>query len=510
MDRTSRSLNSINNAAVSIGSALITFALHFIMRTVFIRTLAAEYLGLGGLFSNILSFLSLAELGVAHAINFALYKPLRNGDTEKINSLMKLYRRFYNVIGVVILVLGFSLAPFLQFLIKDMPEDIPNIRLYYMMYVFNSASSYFFTYKRSLIVCDQKEYISTIEMLCVSIITTIVRIVLLLRTHDYFLFLLVSMIATLIGNVSISFIAGRMYPFIRDKDAAELDPEEKKRIWSDIRALIFHKIGTVVVFSTDNLIISRYVGLVGVGLYSNYTMIINGVRKLIIRLIVSSTASVGNLIASGDKERCHEVMYHMIFACVWLYGFSAICFFCLLPNFIVLWIGERYLLSAGTLAAAVASFYITGMRQIVMVFKEAAGIFRPDRYKSIVESIANIAFSIPLAIKFGIAGVILGTILSTVLVCFLVESYVFFRNFFGGGTRRYLLFQLRYALFNLLLCGATYLICSLIRGMGIAPFIGRFLICMVFPNAVYYLLFRRTAHFAYFLGILKKILKRIK
>ena len=509
-NKSSRSLNSINNAAVSIGSTLIITLLHFIQRRVFVSVLSNEYLGLGGLFSNILSILSLAELGIGHAMNFALYKPIKDGDTEKIKSLMRLYRTYYTIIGLVVLAAGLSLAPFLNFLIKDMPQDIPEIRLYYCLYVLNSASSYFFTYKRALIICDQKEFISTLEYFCISVLASVVRIAILLKTGNYLFYLLVSVFFTLVGNLVISHIAGRLYPYLKEDDVKVLDDDEKKQIRENIGALILHKIGSVVVFSTDNLIISRFLGLVSVGLYSNYTMIINGVKKFIGKLVTSSTASVGNLIASGDRNHCREIMEHMIFANVWLYGFSAICFVCLIPSFVVLWIGEDYLLPEATLIAAAVSFYITGMRQIVIVFKDAAGIFIPDRYKAIVESIANIVFSIPLAIRFGITGVILGTILSTVLVCFWYEAHVFFRDFYGGGTRRYLLYQLAYAAFNAVLCAGVWYVCSFVVGMDIAAFALRFIICLILPNAVYFLLFRKSPHFKYFLEIACRIIKRKK
>ncbi len=508
MKKNTRSQNSINNAAISLISTLITTLLNFINRTVFIQVLSVEYLGLGGLFSNILKFLALAELGVGNAINFALYKPLKDDDKEKVKSLMALYKRFYTLIGLAVLICGASLTPFLGYLIKELPKDIPNIEVYYLMYVVNSAASYFFTYKRSLILCDQRQYISTLESLCVSVASCILRLVILVKTHNYLAYLMTSVAFTIIGNIIISYIAGRLYPYINDKEYKVLEKDESLAIRKNIGAMIFHKIGWVVVFATDNLIISKFIGLVGVGLYSNYTMIINGIKSLISKLFVASSASVGNLIASGDRDHCKNVMEHILFINTWLYGFSSICLFCLIQPFISIWLNDEFLLPQITLLAAVFSFYLTGMRQTVLVFKDAAGIFRPDRYKPLIESVVNITVSIPLAIRFSITGVILGTILSTVLVSFWFEAYVFYKHYFGTSFGSYMAKQASYGLINILLCVLTYSLCSFVRGGVLLSFIVKFMICMFFPNAIYYTLFRNSSHFKYFVDIASRIINQ--
>ncbi len=506
----SRSQKSINNAIVSVASAMVIFLLNFVRRTVFIRILTREYLGMSGLFSNILSFLALAELGVGHAMNYALYRPLRENDTEKLKSLMTLYRKMYTAIGVVILVIGLSLTPFLHLLIKEMPESIPEIRLYYMIYVLRSAISYFFTYRRSLIVCDQKEYVAVLESLGISIASTVTELIILVRTHDYMLYLLTAVVFTIIGNLLISWIANRMYPFLREKDIKPLPGEDAAAITRNVSALFFHKLASVVVFSTDNIIISKFIGLVSVGLYSNYTMLIGGVKKLIGRLFSASMASVGNLMASDDKEASKKVFYRILFMNALLYGFSSSCLMCLMTPFIRLWAGESFVLPASVVIASAVSFYVTGMRQTLLVFKEAAGIFVQDRFKPIIEAFANLVISIPLAIRLGILGVILGTILSTLLVSFWFEAVVFFREVYGGGVSKYFYAQIRYALVNTAIAAAAFGLCSLIGGSGIAAFALRLLIAAILPLAVYFALYRKSDGFEYFKGIAFRFLARFK
>ncbi|MBR0140039.1 MAG: hypothetical protein IJM17_07110, partial [Firmicutes bacterium] len=429
-------------------------------------------------------------------------------DSEKLKSLMALYRKFYTAIGIIILVLGVALTPFLSFLIKDIPKDMPRIGLYYVLYVLNAAASYFFTYKRSLIICDQKEYISTLEHLAVSAACILVRLLILVKTRDYSAYLFTSIVFTVIGNFLISHIADRMYPLLKEKDVKPLPKEEVATIRADVSGMFCHKLGGVIVFSSDNLIISKFVGLVSVGLYSNYTLLTGGISNLIYKIFGSATASIGNLIAAGDKEHTREVMDHIILVNVWMFGFTGICLFCLIPPFIRLWLGEEFLLSTFVLICLIVSYYLTGIRKTVLVFKEAAGIFRADMYKALIEAAANVILSIPLAIKLGTAGVILGTILTTAFICIWFEPYVFYNNYFGGGWRKYLLNQLGYAVLNTLLCALTWFLCSLVSFGGYGGFILQMLICASVPNAVYFILFGKSAHFAYFLGIAKKMLKR--
>lgn len=501
----SRKTNSIKNITYSISSYFLITVMQFVNRTIFIHILSSSYLGLNGLFSNILSFLSLAELGLGTAMNYALYRPLKEQDSEKIKSIMLLYKKCYRVIGIIVLVLGSALTPFLTFLIKDMPSDMPNIRVYYLLYVLNSGISYFYTYKRSIIVCDQKEYISSITTTIARLATSVLQIILLLVTKSFILYLAIAVVVTFLENVCISAIADKRYPYLKEKNINRLSRSELKEIRKNVFAMMFHKIGTVIVFATDNIIISKFVGLVAVGIYSNYTLIINSVNSVLARVFSAITASVGELAISEDTEHTEQVFSRILFANIWMYGFCSICFVCLLQPFIRLWLGSEFVMSMITLLFAAVSFYITGVRKTVNTFKDASGIFWNDRYKPVIESVCNIVFSIPLAIRFGVSGVLAGTILSSLIVPFWFEPYVLYKNLFNKSCRWYLIRQALYFAVVAVIGAVTWLLCSLIPWTGIAGFLILLVICGIVPNALFTALTHRTDSFRYYKGLVLSV-----
>lgn len=504
----SRTKNSIKNITYSVISYFVFLLLQFVLRSVFISCLSGEYLGLNGLFSNILSFLSLAELGVGSAISYALYRPIAENDIVSIQSLMKLYRKLYRRIGIVILVTGSAITPFLSYLIKDMPRNMPEIYLYYVLYVVNSGISYFYTYKRSLLICSQKEYISSVTTGIARVMLSVLQMAALVIGQSYLAYLLIAIAVTFSENVAVSLVADKMYPYLKEKNVPPVSEKDSSDIRKNIMALMCHKIGYVIVFSTDNIIISKFVGLVAVGLYSNYTMIINAVNSLFSRVVASVTASVGNLVQTEDKGHVETVFYRVLFMNCWLRGLSSIALFCLLQFFIRLWVGERFLLPQATVLIIAVNFYIGGVRSPVNIFKEVTGNFRHDQFKALAESVINIVFSIPLAIRFGIAGVLLGTIASTLLLTFWVEAYVLFKYFFEKGITEYIVKQVIYG-FVVCLAGAVcFLICNCIPSENISDFILHIVVCVFVPNCIFAFLFSRTGEYKYFWNLLKRQLGR--
>lgn len=488
----------------SVVSYFCTLLLQFVNRTLFIRLLTSEYLGLNGLFANILSFLSLAELGVGNAINYALYKPLQICDKEKIKSIMYLYKRLYCMIGCVILILGGCLTPFLPYLIADMPQDMPHIYWYYLLYVTNSGISYFFAYKRSIIVCDQKEYIVSAVRIIFNIVLTVLQITVLIISRSYMFYLIMAIVVTVVENLTVSAIANSIYPYLTNKNVLRLSTYEKSEIKKNVIAMLFHKIGGVIVFSTDNIIISKFVGLIVVGTYSNYTLITNALNSILGRMLNATIAGVGNLALSESKRHVEEVFDKLLFANFWLRGFCAVSLLCLLQPFITLWLGESYLLTEISMLIIAINFYINGMRNVVGLFKDATGVFWHDRYKPLIESALNILFSIPLAIQYGVAGVLLGTLASTLVMPFWYEGYVLYKYLFGKSVRRYIVKHIQYAICVILAGTICYFLCNCVNNTEIVAFLIRCLICLIVPNVFFLMLFRKTEEYGYFLNIFHK------
>lgn len=501
----SRTDNSLKNLKTAVLFKLAAIVVNFIARKIFVVVLTKEYLGLDGIFANILTMLSLAELGVGTAITYSMYKPLAEGDRELILSLITLYRKFYTVIGITVGVLGAALTPFLQYIIRDIP-DIPHIRLIYLMFVLDSSISYFLVDKQSLISADQKQHIVTYYQYKTSMAVTAAQCAALLLTGDYILYLALKLCATFVCNALLARKADRLYPYLKQKTVQPLPAPIRQDISKNIRAMIAHKLGSVVVFGTDNVLIAYFVGAVSVGLYSNYLLITQSLKSAYSMIFRAMTASIGNLCAAEDTAHAQAVFWRVDLLTRWIYGFSAVCLVVLFNPFISLWLGADYLFSMPIVLLIVLSFYVTGMRQSVLTFREAMGLYWYDRHKPLFESAINLAVSILLAKPFGIVGIFIGTVVSTLSTCTWIEPYILFRHGFGAPVGKYFV---RYALNTLLTAfagAATWCICALLPQTGFGSFIIKVLLCCVIPNLFFLFVYGKTSEFRYFLTLGKSVL----
>lgn len=502
--------SSAKNLTFAVIGQLLGLFISFFSRIVFIQFLGAEYLGLNGLFSNILTILSLVELGIGPAITFSLYKPLAEKDVEKIKSLMMLFRKTYITIGFIILLIGCFIAPFLELFIKSTP-DIPHLHLIYLLFVTNSAVSYFYSYKRTLIISDQKRYIATIYRYSFFILLNITQIIVLYLTKSYILFLICQIVATLTENIMISKKANRLYPFLREKNIKKIDKTTMAEIKRNIRAMIAHKTGGVVVNTTDNLIISKFIGLVQVGLYSNYQLIINALNIITGQIFSSITASVGNLGATETNERKKFIFQVIYLINFWVFSTISICLIILVNPFIELWIGKEYVLKTSVVLVIILNFYLSGMRKSVLTFKEALGIFWHDRYKPIFEATINIVTSLYFVQYFGMLGVFIGTTISTISTVFWIEPYVLYKYGFESPVKSYYIRYFLYSGITVVTLFITFSLTSFFDDVNLINFFIKAVICLTVPNLLYLILFFKTKEFQYLYNILNKFLfKKIK
>ena len=502
--------NTIRNITAAFTGQLFGIIITFVARTVFVRTLSAEYLGVNGLFTNILSMLSLAEMGFGSAIVYSMYKPLADRDELKVKALMDFFAATYKKIGLVILSIGLLLIPFLDFLIKDTP-NIPNLTLIYLLYLLNTVSTYFFAYKRTIITADQKEYISTIYRYSFVFITNIVQIVILIFTKNFLLYLLVQVILKFVENLLVANKANSLYPYIVNIEKNELDKETKTTIYKNVRAMVYHRFGGVIVNGTDNILISLYVGIKWVGLYSNYFLLISALNTIIGQIFISMTASVGNLNALESKDKTKKIFNSIFFANFWLFGFSSISLFILINPFIKLWLGSEYLLSNAVVVLIIVNFYLKGMRRTTLMFRDSMGLFWHDRYKPIFEAIINIVVSILLAQHYGIAGVLIGTLFSTLTTCFWIEPYILYKYGFADNVMQYFKKYIFYSTALIIVALITYGISwSLIQTITVKTFVITLLICLIIPNVLFLILFRTTEEYKYISVLSKSLVNKIR
>ena len=331
----------------------------------------------------------------------------------------------------------------------------------------------------------------------------ITQITILLLTGNYILYLVSKIIFRIIENIVITIIANKKYPFIKEKNVKPLSDSSKGEIKQKIHGLIFHKIGASGINSTDNMIISYFLGVAKVGLLTNYTTLVTGLNILITQIFTALTASVGNLLLENDKEKSYNVYKSILLLNFWIYAFAAIGLACLLEPVITIWIGEKYLLELSLLIALCINFYFLGMKKTFMLFKDAAGIFYEDRYIPIVEIIVNILSSIILLKYFGLTGVIIGTILSSLVVFLYSYPKFIYKPLFNKKYSKYLKEQGKYLACFLI----TFILCiSIMQNIEFSSIwlnilIG-FIVAIIIPNTIYLLLFYRTNEFKYYIGLL--------
>ncbi len=503
----SRTKNSAKNIFFSELSYVAILILQFANRSFFVHFLPGTYLSLHGLFSNILSFLSLAELGIGCTINYALYKPLKERDTETLKSIMALYRRFYTVTGLAVLASGSILIPFLPHFIGGPPAHIGSMYLYFLLYLVSSDISYFCAHKRSLIICDQKEYIVSIVTSVFQIAVKLLQILSLAFFQSYAIYLCLLIAGSLLQNMVIALLTDKMYPFLKDKKVKKLSLDLSMDIRKNAYALFFQKIGIVIVYATDNLIISKFVGFASVGIYANYTLVIQAVQTAAYRFFDSITASIGDFAVANEKEDVRTILYRVLFINAWMFCFCSACLLCLLQPFIRLWIGDNYLLSDNTLIIIVISFYLEGMRATFVTFKRAIGLYWQTRYLPIFEGILNLAISVPLAVRLGVAGTLLGTIISTGCMSGLLDPYLSYRIYFKTGFRKFILYHIKYGSVAFGALCLTVLCCSLVKMRLLQGFLVKIALCLVIPNLFWVLIFRKNENFMYLKKFAARFLK---
>ncbi len=492
MDRTE---NTVKNVTFSMLSEWMLAVLKFVTRFVFVQILGKEYLGLDGLFTDILAVLSLAELGFSVSITYSLYRPVAEGDTELIKSLIRLYRRVYQIVGVAVLTVGAGLTPFLDFFVKKMPEDIPHIPLIYLLNVLNTGVSYFFIYKSTLLFVYQKKYIDTMIRAGLTLLVNVVQIVALVVSGNYLYYLCIMVAGTVLQNVVVAVKTDRLYPYLREKEVRPLPGEILQDIRRNVSAMLLNRVGAAAVFSTDNILISKFVGIVTTGLYSNYGMIRGFLNLMIQALFNALTPALGNLIARGTQEERNKAFRQLNFFGSWLFGWVSVCLLCLYDPFIALWLGKGYLLPWQAVLLIVVNFYVSCMRIPVAKTRSVMGLFWDERYKSILEAILNLVVSILLVKQWGIVGILAGTLISSAALPFWIEPRGLYRYGLKQPCRVYFL---RYFLHFAVTAAAGFLTQQLCRltGENILGFLGKIILCLTVPNGIYVAVYCRTEEFA--------------
>lgn len=501
MNRTSRTQSSARNIIFGISKNIVLMLIAFISRKLFITYIGIEYLGINGLFSNILSLLSMADLGFGTAMSFSFYKPLAENDTRKLSALINFYKVVYRIIAGGIAVIGVMIIPFLNVII-NLDKPIPHLVIYYLIFLSNTVVSYLWVYKSSIITADQKNYIVDKLTIFVNVGKMIIQCLAIFVFRNYIVYIVLNVVATIINNIIISCEADKLYPFLKEKNV--LEKEEKRQIFNNLKSVFIYKISGSLLNSIDNIIISMCISTVAVGLYSNYFTVTSSLTSFITILFTSLTASVGNLIVKESAEQRYQVFRLSQRISFWLSGFITVCTFLLIPDFIQLWLGKSFDLGYAMAAAVALNLYFSTSMQPIWIFREATGLYRRTKYIMLVAAGINLVLSVLFAYRLGIPGVIFATILSRIVTYFWYEPKILFKEFFDQKVVGYY----RDYFFNVLLilvCGGLLnkAFTILFHEVSIGAWIAKAVISGIIINLVYFLLNIKN-------GTVSSIINRIK
>ena len=449
-----RTKKTARNAAFAAANHGITVILSFVNRTVFIRLLGVDYLGINGLFADILMMLSLADLGLTSAMAYSYYKPIAEHDTEKVAALLQYYKKIYQYIAASVAVLGLALVPFLDKLVR-ISRPIPHLRLYYLLMLANTVVSYLFVFKATLITADQKNYILSRYSALFSIARTLTQIVVIVLFRNYIVYLVTNVLFTMGHNLFVSKKADEMYPYILKK-VPDLSRDDRSSIFQNIRSLFIYKLATVIMNGTDNTLISVLVGTVWVALYSNYTMVTSTLSTFINMLYTSSTASIGNIVAGENVERRQDAFTMIQTMSLLITTFTVICLSLLFQDLITVWMGDKYLLDSMALLAIILNFYLIGILHPVWSMREATGLFNQAKYIMPLCAIVNLVSSVIFGKQFGVAGILFASAFSRLTTYFWYEPVILFRVYLKQPARKFYLPLLQ----NVIGITAVVIICT--------------------------------------------------
>lgn len=504
MKRTQNSLYNI------IGNYIVFFTktiLMFVVRSVLIEKVSQTYVGLNGLFTNILSILSLAELGIGSAIGFSLYKPLNDKNNSKVNELMSFYKKAYKTIGIVIFCIGLAIIPILPFIVK---EKISYMTIIYLLFLINTCSLYFISYKDVLITADQKAYKLTKINMIFTILISLGELCVLHFTSNFIGYLIIQFLLNIMQRIAINIYISRVYPDIDFKSNLKLEESTKNDVQKNVKAMFLHKIGDCMINATDNIIISSFININVVSVYSNYLLVTSYLTTFANMIYNGILASLGNFIINENNERKHEMLKKMNFLGFSIFSFCAVILLNVFNVFIGILANEEYLLTFDTVILIVLNFYITGLRISVSNMKIAAGLFDIDKYTPIIQSIINVSLSILLARVLGLNGVLIGTFISSIFPS-VQRPFIVYKYVLKKSCKEYFVDYFKYFAITLIISLITCYLNSIISiSQSILLLIQRLILASIVYILIYLIIFRKNNEFVFYKNMIINFIRRKK
>ena len=507
MAKIERTKNATRNIIFGVILKAYQIIVPFLMRTAMIYLMGVQYLGLNSLFTSILQVLNLAELGVGSAMIYSMYKPIAEDDNATICALMKLYKTYYRIIGLVIAVIGCALTPFIPKLISgDVPDNL-NIYLLYLLNLGATVLSYWlYAYKNCILQAHQRVDVVSKVSLVTSTIQYALQLLVLWLFKDYYLYVIVLLATQALTNITTAMCADRIYPQFKPK--GQIATEEKKAINNRIKDLFTSKIGGIIYDSADTIVISSFLGLTALAIYQNYFYILNAITGLITVVFSACTAGIGNSIVVETKEKNYKDLNKFTFIICWGAGFCAVCLLCLYQPFMELWVGKDLMLSSSAVICFVVYFFVRQLNSLFNTYKDASGMWHEDRFRPLVAALTNLALNLILVQFIGLYGILISTVLAIVCVgmpwlLHNLFTVIFEKKYLVG----YLKNLLYYCFIILINCTITYFICTKVNAGLITTLVIRGAICVVLPNLIYLFAYYKRIEFTDSLLLVNKMTK---
>lgn len=494
-----RTENVVRNINVALICQVINTVLGFVSRSFFISTLGKTYLGVNGIFSNILTVLSFAELGIGTAIVYNLYEPLKEHDRHKVGALINFYKKSYFIIGSIIIFVGFALTPFLTYLINEQPDVKEDISWLYMLYLISTVVSYYNAHKKSLLIADQKQHITSVYRQLMHTLQVLLQILFLYLTKEYIIYLVIQIACNVLENYLIGRETDRLYPFLKRTKHEKLEKGLLNSIKKDVGALAVYQFNSSIIHGTDNILITAMEknGVQTVGLYANYTLISETVNMLLGIITNALTPSIGNLNVETDVKKKEDVFYTTLFLCTWVYGFACSGIMALSNRFVSVWIGSHYILEPAVVFAIVLQLYIRGVHYAAYSYRVTCGLFVQSKYIPVLTSLINIGLSIILGKEWGIFGILLASSIARIITTGISDPLLVYKHIFKKLPISYYVHYVGYTCLVIICYYATTIVTDRIYMQG---WIGFVIVSVVFTlifNGLFILFTFKTRAFKY-------------
>lgn len=495
----SRSQKAKTNIIWGIVNKFVVMLGPFAVRTAIIWAIGIEYAGLNGLFSSILTVLNMSEMGVGVAIVYNMYRPIAENNNSEVCALLNLYKKIYKVIGTVIFAAGIALTPFIPKMISgDIPKDI-NIYLLYLIFLANTVISYLmYSYRVCLLTANQRNDVESKISTTLYIVTYVIQICALIYLKNYYVYVLVLVLYTVLYNFCIYIYTKRKFPqFV-----------SRGKVSEDVLAGLKHQVGGLVVVkvatatrnSFDSIVISATLGLTSVAIYNNYYYIMNAVASFVAVLCTSLSGGIGNSLICDSSEKIHDDFVRINCAYMWIGGLCTTYLTVLYQPFMKIWVGETLTVPNYTMILFAVYFILTRMTNIAGQYLDAAGLFSERKWFAILEAIANLTLNIILGKIWGMPGIIIATMLTIYFINFYSVTYIVYRKIFARPWKKFCFFQTAYVFLIVVLAICIHELCEIIMIQFsieslLAQLILNFFMTTVLYGSVTFLICRRIAIF---------------